>query len=100
MTRALPAEGAGQGCVCWLTGILVEMTPGKGRAVPAGRGQGGFRSATEGAPQPVSQRALSGAEPKAPGATHPVLQRDVPSRAARAGCQELGRELVTCHQRG
>lgn len=25
---------------------------------------------------------------------------DIPSRAAGADCQEIGRELVTCHQRG
>jgi len=51
-------------------------------------------------PQPFSPRALSRAQPKAPGATHPVLLRDIPRRAVGAGCQEVGRELVACHQRG
>lgn len=106
MTRVLPAKersGAGQGCVRLLAEILGEMTLEKCKAAPAGHrqeGRGSARCAAEGAPQLFSQRALSGGQPKAPGAAHPVLQWDIPNTAAGADCQEMGRELVAGHQRG
>lgn len=46
--------------------------------------QGSFRCAAEGAPQPFSQRPLSAAQPEAPGATHQVLQRDIPKQWVQA----------------